>query len=145
MHWMNNWTPHPLRMDDTQLYQPTKGFFLRVDDWATDTNSYVVQYWFEAAQIHDLLRGNYWLGASMVRDFDRQGRNGANGPMEIWRDSPTPVRDGFPVQDFDRHLDRIRLKRVIASGHGPAVNLGLLAAAQADGSPDAFRFAVSRR
>ena len=145
MHWMNNWTPHPLRMDDTQLYQPTKGFFLRVDDWATDTNSYVVQYWFEAAQIHDLLRGNYWLGASMVRDFDRQGRNGANGPMEIWRDSSAPVRDGFPIQDFDRHLDRIRLKRVIASGNGPAVNLGLLAAAQAGGSSDVFRFAVSRR
>ncbi len=145
MHWMNNWTPHPLRMDDTQLYQPTKGFFLRVDGWATDTNSYVVQYWYEAAQIHNLLRGNYWLGASMVRDFDRQGRNGANGPMELWRSSSTPVRDGFPVSDFDRHLDRIRMKRVIASGNGPAVNLELLAAANAGASSDVFRFALPRR
>jgi hypothetical protein len=115
-------------MDETQLFSPGRTFFLYVDQWRTDTSSYVVQYWNEKAQILDFLEGHYWLGASMVRDFDRQGRNGANGPLIIWSDTGIPVRTGFPVDAFNRHLDRLRQQRIRARSGEPAVNFGSSAA-----------------
>ena len=121
--WDNNWSPTPVRGNGEQLYQPGKAFFLDQNYFALTTNSYVVQYGV-TAEVYDELRGIYYLGASFVRDFDRQGIPGDVAPVYRWEDVDPLTGTIFPIDAFGLQLEMLRRPRVHADSTGPAVNLG---------------------
>jgi len=121
--WDNNWSPVPVLGNGVQMFQPTHAFFLDQNFYATNTNSYVVQYGLND-QLSDQLRGVYYFGPSFVRDFDRQGLPGDVTPVFNW-DAVSPVTGTiFPVDVFEIELEKLKRKRVHAESEGPAVNLG---------------------
>jgi hypothetical protein len=133
--WDNNRSPVPVVGYGEQLYQPGKAFFLGQSFFALNTNSYVVQYGV-TAQIYDELRGIYYLGASFVRDFDRQGIPGDIGPVYRWEDVDPLTGTIFPIDAFGIQLEKLRRPGVRTESSGPAVNLGpikILARSSANG------------
>ncbi|WP_407052032.1 beta strand repeat-containing protein [Methyloraptor flagellatus] len=108
--WMNNWTPQPVLGNTTQLYQPTRTFWLHQNRYTSFVNSYVVQY-DEQARIIDFLVGARWLGFSLVRDIDRIGRGG-----DFWSAFwSTAFEDAaglhLPWYVIEDHLERMRRER----------------------------------
>jgi hypothetical protein len=121
--WDNNWSPAPVLGYGEQLYQPGKAFFLGQNVFALNTNSYVVQYG-PMAQVHDEIRGVYYLGSSFVRDFDRQGIPGDVGPVYRWEDVDPLTGTIFPIDAFSDRLEKLRRSRIRTESSGPAVNIG---------------------
>jgi hypothetical protein len=140
--WDNNWSPVPVLGNGEQMFQPTKAFFLDQDFYATHTNSFVVQYG-ATAQVYDQLGGIYYLGASFVRDFDRQGYSGDIGSVYLW-DQVSPLTGNiFPVDVFDRELEKIKHNGIRFDSGKPAVNLGPIRV-HARRNADGFEISVAR-
>ncbi len=77
--YMNDQLSRPINGPDVQLFAPNFAFFLAQDAYLTTTSTFVVQY-DGVAEIVDELSTGTILGASFVRDFDRQGRIGDIDP-----------------------------------------------------------------
>jgi hypothetical protein len=78
--YMNNQLSQPVNGPDVQLFAPNYAFFLNQNSFRSTTTTFVVQY-DGVAEIVDELPTGTILGASFVRDFDRQGRIGDTPPF----------------------------------------------------------------
>ncbi|HLJ70671.1 MAG TPA: hypothetical protein VKU03_05100, partial [Roseiarcus sp.] len=117
---MNNQTSRPVIGPDVQLFVPTYSFTLAQNIFLTTTSAFVVRY-DGVGEIDDRPPGYGIFGASFVRDFDRQARDGdiplilttdEMGLPPSWRHAvwPNPIFFGSPAQS--------------ATPGVPAVNLG---------------------
>ena len=132
----------PVLGANVQFYQPSKDFYLTVDNRFIRTDSYIVQY-DAGAQVQQDFGGALINGPSFVRDFDRLGRVGEEGfGSSVSGDNSTGPWY-FPVEAFDLHLAAMNWRTVKQVGSGPAVNISGADAGSASG-PAAFTVVFKR-
>jgi len=144
--WVDDQSASPKNGVDVDLFQPGGSFYLTQNATLTTTNAFVVQYGDNSAIVDQLFGGSY-LGASFVRDFDRQGWSGDGQMLSIEGGADNQDSWQFPIEAFDLHLQRLFGEgKTLAQPGQPAVNMGDMGAeTELVGDGLGFTIVVKRR